>query len=82
VSELPPEDRAPDYPPRPRGPEDAAPGPRFILNKGQLARISEIVAGLRYSTFELEDRGEGYFMLRLLDADGEPTREGTIFPLY
>jgi hypothetical protein len=82
MTDLPPDDRAPDYPPGPRGPEDLEPGARFILNRGQIAAMAAIVAAHRSSTFELEQRGDGYFKLRVIDAEGNRTEEHTIFPLY
>jgi hypothetical protein len=82
MSDLPPEDRAPDFAPGPRGPHDPQPGARFVLNRGQLETIAAIVAKHPYSTFELEERGEGYFTLRLIDDEGKRTDEHTIFPLY
>ena len=51
------------FPGRCRGPtrrfHDPQPGARFVLNRGQLETIAAIVAKHRYSTFELEERGEG-----------------------
>jgi hypothetical protein len=82
MTDQPPEDRAPDFPPGPRGPEDLQPGARFVLNRGQLETIAAIVADHGYSTFELEQRGSGYYTLRLIDAEGNRTSEHTIFPLY
>ena len=60
----------PDYPPGPRGPEESdVPGPRLRLTPDQVRYIARCVDGDGASSVEIEERGSGYFQVRVFDRD-------------
>lgn len=75
MTELPPEDRAPDFPPGPQGPEDDTPGAQLLLSTQQIEDLAAFARTHSYSTVVLEDRGAAYVEARLLDAEGRVTAE-------
>lgn len=61
-------DDAPDFPPGPRGPEDAEPGVRLSMTRDQLRFAGLYVAGIEgASAAQIEDRGAGYFEVTIFD---------------
>jgi hypothetical protein len=67
------------FPPGPRGPEERnVPGPAFTLTPEQAQAVAELAG--RCSYVEVEDRGAGYRLVRLFDAQGQEVTEHTVFP--
>ena len=63
-------DRAPDDPLGPRGPEDAAPGARLSLTVEQIIKIERtVVEFAEAARVEIEDRGAGHFEFTIYGHD-------------
>lgn len=71
----------PDYPPGPRGPEDAEPGPRVTLTAEQARFLGRYIEQLdRASAVQIEERGAGYSELTVFDPEGAVIEERLVFP--
>ena len=82
VSSLSPADRAPDFAPGPRGPEDSQPGVRLSLTVDQVHDVERVVAQFPAATrVEIEERGAGHFEVTTYYKESVLLGQHRVFPL-